>query len=123
MEWTRKAVKVFVYYNLHRHLFSIKALEGNNRGKVIAHASSVVLSNAVFKVSVAGRMRVLREQRKNVHAGVIGEWDGQCEQKDVDLMVSVKYDPYKYSTFVVMPDQQPIHYADKVWLIDKRVYV
>ena len=65
-------MRVFVYFNLHKKCLSVKALEGESKGRVIAHADSVELVNATFKVSQAGRQRVLRERRKNVHAGVVG---------------------------------------------------
>lgn len=67
-------MKVFVYYNLHRACWSVKALEGEHKGRVVAHAQAVGLDGVEFKVSEAGRLRVLREQRKNVHAGAVGEW-------------------------------------------------
>lgn len=66
-------MKVFVYFNLHRKLWSVKALDGKARGKVIAHCERVIVRGASFKVSEAGRQRVLREGRKNVHAGIVGE--------------------------------------------------
>ena len=69
-------MRVRVYYNLSRSVWSIKAMEGEFKGKVIGYASSVVLSDAHTVVSEAGRQRVLREQRKNVHAYI----DGQLEQ-------------------------------------------
>ena len=48
-------MRVFVYFNLHRHCWSIKALEGPQRGRVVAHAQRVNLSGCHFKVSEAGR--------------------------------------------------------------------
>lgn len=65
-------MRVFIYWNLHRACWSIKALEGADKGHVIAHAKNWCLGGVRFKVSEAGRQRVLREQRKNVHAGVVG---------------------------------------------------
>ncbi len=65
-------MKVFVYYNLHKHCWSLKALEGKDKGRVVAHADDVMVYLAKCKVSEAGRQRVLNEQRKNVHAGVVG---------------------------------------------------
>jgi hypothetical protein len=65
-------MKVFVYFNLHKKCFSVKALEGVNKGKVVQHTDNIVLLLPKFKVSEAGRQRVLREKRKNVHAGVVG---------------------------------------------------
>ena len=66
-------MRVRVYYNLNRSVWSIKAMEGEFKGKVIGYASSVVLSDAHTVVSEAGRQRVLREQRKNVHAYIDGQ--------------------------------------------------
>lgn len=63
---------VEVYFNLHRKCFSVRARDGADRGKVIAHVRGIVLRDVAFKVSEAGRQRVLRERRKNVHATVRG---------------------------------------------------
>tara|TARA_Y100000114_G_scaffold156963_1_gene186296 strand:+ start:2516 stop:3052 length:537 start_codon:yes stop_codon:yes gene_type:complete len=65
-------VRVKVYWNLHKKLFSVVALEGERKGKVIQHANRIELKDVTFKVSEAGRQRVLRERCKNVHAFVIG---------------------------------------------------
>jgi len=47
-------------------------LEGPDKGRVVGWASTVLLSDVTPKVSEAGRQRVLREKRKNVHAGMGG---------------------------------------------------
>lgn len=98
-------MRVFVYFNLHRKCFSIKALEGANKGRVIAHRSNALLFDATFKVSEAGRQRVLKEQRKNVHAGVVGDWiDSSGDYATIDAVAingsAITYNPYKNSTFV-----------------------
>lgn len=72
-------MRVSVYFNLHRKLFSVRAEEGPAKGRVIAHAPAVILDRPTFKVSEAGRQRVLRERRKNVHAYVCGELHGLGE--------------------------------------------
>lgn len=95
--------KVFVYFNLHRRLFSMKAMDGPTKGKVIAHESSVLLRSPIFTVSQAGRRRVLREKRKNVHAGIVGEWIRNGEEWDAGrgmAYASVRYNPYENSSFV-----------------------
>jgi hypothetical protein len=106
-------MKVFVYFNLHRKCFSIKALEGKNKGRVVAHRDDVLLFDATFKVSEAGRQRVLRERKKNVHAGVVGIWD----ETGTDLIsidrvntigTPITYNPYKYDTFVHLYGLHPI---------------
>ena len=62
---------VFCYRNLNRKgvVWSVRS---NRTGRVIRRTGRVVLKDVTFKVSQAGRERVLREQRKNVHAGVVG---------------------------------------------------
>jgi hypothetical protein len=65
--------KVRCYWNLHRHCWSVQ--DARTR-KVIGHAAKVLLRDVTFTVSAAGRERVLREGRKNVHAYACGELDG-----------------------------------------------
>lgn len=64
-------VRVFVYRNLNQKCWSAKALEGEHKGRVIFHASFVVLLNTEFKVG-DGRLKVRADKRKNVHAGAVG---------------------------------------------------
>ena len=112
-------MRVFVYFNLHKKCFSIKALEGDRKGRVIAHRDVVVLENCKFKVSESGRQRVLREKRKNVHAGVTGVWmDDAREQSHFEFLTivgrQVTYNPYKYSSFVIKATEQTVDKADVV---------
>jgi hypothetical protein len=106
-------MRVFVYFNLHRKCFSIKALEGANKGRVVAHRNDVLLFDGVFKVSEAGRQRVLRERKKNVHAGVVGYWDETGDMTiGIDRVATIgtpiTYNPYKYDTFVHLYGEHPI---------------
>lgn len=97
-------MKVFVYFNLHRKCFSVKALEGVNKGHVIDHANFVALEDVTFKVSEAGRQRVLLEKRKNVHAGVVGT----LVDKYIVGNQRVTYNPYKGSNFTLCGTGDPI---------------
>jgi hypothetical protein len=111
-------MKVFVYFNLHKKVWSVKALSGPNKGRVVAHLDRLVLDDCAFKVSEAGRQRVLREKRKNVHAGVVGTLtDDQADFAGV----AVTYNPYKYNSFVTRNDEQPIHKARIVVLNGRSV--
>lgn len=65
-------MRVFVYYNLRKRVWSVKALEGEKKGLVVAHLPVVYLTDCRFKVSEKLRQRVIREKQKNVHAGVVG---------------------------------------------------
>lgn len=115
-------MKVFVYFNLHRKLFSVKALEGDMKGRVIAHRQHVLITDATFKVSEAGRQRVIREQRKNVHAGVSGTWfdaakaGGRAHEFISTNGSLIMYNPYKYDSFVHRYGEHPIKSARVVAL-------
>jgi len=104
-------MRVYVYFNLHRKCFSIKALEGANKGRVVAHRDDVLLFDATFKVSEAGRQRVLRERKKNVHAGVVGHWDDAVDVVTHDRVLrygsAITYNPYKYDSFVHLYGEHP----------------
>lgn len=106
-----KTVKV--YRNLKhgksaRPLYSV--MQG---GRVVARLHRVLLGNATFKVNEAGRQRVLKEERKNVHAFVIGRIAndkytpkgkicGACgiDENGRDLPWKIRYNPYVAGHFV-----------------------
>lgn len=129
-------MRVFIYWNLHRACWSIKALEGPSRGRVVAHASDWQVTDATFKVSEAGRQRVLREQRKNVHAGVVGTLTavtrlGVHSPAVAHLpnapsfpganypgyaVASVTYSPYRAGTFTTQQEPRtPVLRAAQAW--------
>lgn len=103
-------MKVFVYFNLHKKCWSVKALEGDRKGRVIAHVSCLKISDATFKVSQAGRTRVLAENCKNVHAGVVGQWE--LYERDYDTLVS--YNPYKFGYFYRKDTLEAVYAAPAV---------
>lgn len=111
-------MRVFVYWNLHRDCWSVKALSGPDKGRVVARTDHVLLSDVTGKVSQAGRARVLREGRKNVHAGIVGTLEGftwDCSplnpnrRKEIDMIESIgdriTYNPRKYTDFVHTVDE------------------
>jgi len=97
---------VEVYFNLHKKLFSVRSRKTR---KVLFHTDSVELSDVTFKVSEAGRQRVLKEKRKNVHAYVRGTLvaSGIGWQRNDGSGVRAYYNPYKTETFIT--DFGPIH--------------
>lgn len=110
------AARVFVYWNLHKSLWSVRDCKTR---KVIAHLHSLTLIDVKFKVSEAGRQRVLREQRKNVHAGVEGyvsvDTDNPC-------LIPVRYNPYELSSFEA--SGRPIYEAPRAQFHpDRRVTI
>ena len=95
-------MRVEVYWNLHKHLFSVRALEGPNKGRVISHSHGITLTDVKFAVQPAGRERVRREGKKNVHAFVRGRIANSgfedCREDFSDEKIT--YNPYIYDTFV-----------------------
>lgn len=114
-----------VYYNLHKHKFSLKS---RYTGRVTGHADQVLMKNVQFKVSEAGRKRVLREKRKNVHAFVRGElvcsfsWPKPQLDEVIFNGVELTYNPYKYSTFVVKETGEAVYEAKQVVLQGKKIF-
>ena len=107
-------MRVQVYYNLHTRCLSIR-----HRGKVIEHAKSVILRNANFRVQPAGRERVLKQKRKNVHAYIRGErvavasFDSKSER--------ITYNPYKNKSFVSVETGKPVYKKDIVSIVGKNI--
>lgn len=110
-------IRVEVYWNLHKRLFSVRALEGENKGRVIKHSYGVRLSDAKFVSQPAGRERVRREGVKNVHAFVRGrmmDYDSDENLRHDSTAKGVTYNPYKYDTFVEVATKKPVHNASMV---------
>lgn len=102
-----------VYFNIRKKYFSIQ-----QDGKVVGHQDFVVIRQPKFKVSEAGRQRVLKTKRKNVHAFVVGELSGDRSiYRYKDLLTEVTYNPYHHTTFVNKKTLQPIHDASWAMLI------
>jgi len=108
--------RVFAYRNLHRACWSLKALSGEHKGKVIAHADDLILFGCELKVSEAGRQRVLRERRKNVHAGVVG-LISHMDAANHHGKRKLSYNPYKAPSFTV--NDEPVGMATHVHLDDQ----
>ena len=109
-----------VYFNLHKRLFSVRALEGEHKGRVVDHLPECAIRGAKFVVSEAGRQRVLREQKKNVHAYVRGELVEDSGDyiktmaklaNDAGTLRALKYNPYMYNSFVEESTEEPIYEA------------
>jgi hypothetical protein len=113
-------MKVFVYRNLHKGCYSVKDWKTK---RVIAHVQSIVVENAQFKVSQAGRSRVLKEKRKNVHAGILGDWNPKKRHNISKMKTGVYYNPYLCSTFIIKSTEKPIFNADRVFVHESGVSI
>ena len=109
--------RVRVYFNIHKKCLSIQ--HKNSKGwRVWRHVSSIGLSDVVFKVSEAGRQRVIREKRKNVHAYIEGTMKAGLSEMSGDI---VTYNPYRLPTFVIKDSDTPIHTASEVYVVGRRI--
>lgn len=90
----------FVYWNLHKKCFSLR---DQKTRKVYDWKDEVVLQDCTFKVSESGRQRVIREKKKNVHAGIVGEvilnLDELWNKYGHIAPVEVTYNPYAKEYF------------------------
>lgn len=99
-------MRVFVYWNFIKKLWSIRSMK---TGRVIDRKSSLCLTDCILKVYEAGRLRVIREKRKNVHAGIIGYLI-----KNNKTTIPITYNPYKYDSFIRRDTKEPIYRASIV---------
>ena len=110
--------RVKVYRNLTYKCWTICDAQD---GKLYCHADSVDLRDCKFRVQPAGRERVLREKRKNVHAGIKGYIDDtNCPLR---VGTEVTYNPYKYDSFVDKNTEEPVFYSGFAKLSHKQVLV
>ena len=108
-------MRVEVYFNLHRKLFSVRNCK---TGRVVHHTQRIWIEDPEFVVRKAGREKVLREKKKNVHAFVRGTWFKVQSDFDVSRLIDhqacsdeVTYNPYKYDSFVTKHDAKPIDFG------------
>lgn len=130
----KKRVRYEVYKNLHNGKWSIRDAESK---LVVGHAKALELVEAEFKVSEAGRQRVLRERKKNVHAyirGIVVNVQHFVPLKDRVLhdnvclapairgreWLRVTYNPYTMDSFQLRRDDadvgEPIDHLPSVYL-------
>jgi len=90
------------------------------------YSNTIALTDCEFKVSEKGRQRVIKEKRKNVHAGVLGNvvaYDIPVpEMKDLNGFYELTYNPYKYTQFVVKSTGASVYGASVVYLLNKKIY-
>ena len=131
-------MKVDIYRNLHKNCWSVRSREPSQKyGLVIGHATRIGLKDAKFVVSQAGRNRVLKDKRKNVHAVVRGNliysnyrdftdrdmWFKYQARAENNTMKRITYNPYKKSTFFWTDTEEPVYHSKTViFNEDMKVY-
>jgi len=87
--------------------------------------SSALVKNVRFVVQPAGRARVIKEGRKNVHAFVRGDLlvKNVGNSSAVDGLTKVSYNPYEADHFIREDTNEAIYEADTVWVTPVGVYI
>ena len=93
--------KVRVYWNLHKHTWSIQSCKS---GLVIDHKPHMTIRDGYFSVWKSGQKRVREEGKKNVHAFAVGyiytEGGISIKAKPNVDWDRVKYNPYTDDYFM-----------------------
>ena len=113
--------RVRVHFNLRTHLWSITAMSGPDRGRVVQHSAIFALTRCRFIVSEAGRQRVLAKHQRQVHAWVEGLVAQPLSQQPKDA-VEFRYNPYDGGTFTRRDTGEPIKSASCCWFIGRRAF-
>lgn len=127
-------MRVETYFNLHKQCLSYRPCGGLGPSNKVKHAQSMILNNVRFAVQPAGRERVRREGRKNVHAFIRGDlsWVAGVDEDIMDYNANnmlrqnyplITYNPYKHDSFVMADTHEPIHGATQVVVIGKNIYL
>lgn len=99
--------RVRVYRNLRNKLLSVQAFTRGTGWRVVGHVDQIALANVAFRVSEAGRRRVLAERRKNVHAFVVGTVAATTGAP----AIPVRYSPYEAGSFLTVATRAPVTWA------------
>ena len=110
---------VEVYYNLHKHVFSIR---DKKTKLVLAHTERVHLKNVTFKVSQKGREKTVETKQKRVHAFVVGEFMGTEHIVETNPLKNAYYNPYRTETFIDTDTKKPLTNVAYAVCDKKRVY-
>ena len=97
-------MNVRVYYNLNRKCYSVQRYVQGKGWRLDHHTDELILKNVTTKVYKSGRDRCIREQVRNVHAYLLGEYfpfdDTQVCDGD-----TLHYNPYKREYFYWRSDE------------------
>lgn len=135
-------MKVFVYFNSIKNLLSVRALEGEQKGSVVAHVERIALKDVQFGVHDSGLRRPLETSSKDAYAGIVGVVEalwGAVPRGDIDnqtirgLAVGkpwlpleggerVRYNPHDNDIFVNADTGAPVTRAARAHL-DRRSIV
>ena len=129
-------MRVRLYINLKiktQRAWSLMAMEGPRKGKVIGIFDGAVMRDVTFPVSESGRQRVIREGSKNVHAFVDGTLIEKFPLRSMAAGVTgsriapganvrVTYDPYTMPHMIRTDCVEFVHAASLVAITPAGVF-
>ncbi len=63
---------VAVYKNLHKQVWSVRAMDGPDRGRVIGHCQAITLVACHTHVNCRAQQRISNGAAREVHAWIVG---------------------------------------------------
>ena len=108
--------RVEVYRNLHTGTLSVRDARTK---KVVGHAHTVMLEDATLKVSEAGRLRAVREGRRNVHAFAVGVETARTLAPSGDR---ISYNPFRAPHFYFADTQAAAELRGDAIVVPAGVY-
>lgn len=121
--------KYYAYRNLHTGGFSIK-----NKGKVCERPLMFIMTDAEFKVNIAGNQRAKDSGQRNVHAYVVADNYESYDFDDDrvmsigvnifnnDLFTEVTYNPFHLDSFVTIGGI-PVEKSEFIVALQDKVYM
>lgn len=114
-------MRVEAYRNLHNDSLSVRRV--GKGGRVFTRPAMAHLTDVTFVVQPAGRERVLKEQKKNVHAFVRGEFVPEPAPFDPTLnWREARYNPYEADSFVDKETGAPVTSATVAFVTTTGVF-
>ncbi len=118
---------VRVHRNLHRNKFNISTYIKGVGWRLHSYADTCTLEDVTFKVNQGGRMRVIREGKKNVHAFLYGNLTDEVYFGDFfgikknENAQQISYNPFRNDSFGSYDTGEATFYAPKAILIEGKI--
>ena len=113
---------VRVFRNLKHDCYSVL-----QNGKLKLVAKQVRLANVEFRIRESGRQRMIREQKRNVHAFAVGyllDHAHPSEGRNLDSLDGrlAFYNPLQHDSFVDRETETPVREASVVHMDESGLY-
>jgi hypothetical protein len=119
------SIRADVYCDLRLKCTSIRALDGDNKGRVVSKPAYSVVHGVTFRVQAAGLQRIRTRKQREVVAFARGVASDSTPAEVADYAargVRVHFNPYRADTFT-LDDGTPVLGADTLAIDHKQAYV